>query len=783
MKKLLLIAFLFFYSGSASAGPCDGEIPGKDNGATWCSNGDVGTIAADVTLNRGTNRVLIPSHNNTITNYGNITGTHNYVIDTASASGGDNLVINNKSTGFIRSNKSRTIWLKDVQGEIEINNEGEIYALTYCAICSTNNRGSITVTNSGTIHTGTTDPETGVEVYNSAIGFTSPGTGASYTINNSGTIKSVGDNLAGIYVEDVANATIINSGTIQGHGTRRAINIQDHGTETGTTIKLSGAPIFTNGIELGKTVTNIVLQSDITANVTVNIYNYDSDLTITNQMASNDTYSITEEDLDSDGTADDGILTILLGEDLGVTQTNQKYRAENVLTKLRGLFSASHYVGGKWSDYCTTVDSEKVDSELDEVCNQRFAKVFHSYQKRDGIYDGTISGAVGVLSPINWKGFPITSNIFVGYADQKGDFNNGEYLGGDNYVLGFKNVYERKGFRASFTPIIGINDLGVTDYDSDEPQNISTDFLSEFAAVNGKIKKKVITGENRSLSISVEGTYGVQKFPKYISKFTNGDLTVDESIEQLLSGGFEVSYMENLPGHFVIKPYFGVNLNRNLNDQIKITSDSNNTNVTNSGQETWSGYYAGVNFTKEVKGTDFDLDLMYGNEDGLINQIAAISLTKSFGKAKTVAFKKQPDFPKVDESLTTQDYGKDIKELEKLRNLTQKLKAENTALKAQNEKLKLLAEKALQQNQAKEKLVVELLKENEKLKLNNQIFKNRILENENAQLKQSIEHDSNKPKDKFALIVFLIIYILTVLGLTSFVASIYNRIRFRMATN
>ena len=698
----------------------------------------------------------------------------------------DNLTINNKSTGYMRTTKSRTIFL-DKNNTVDINNEGEIYAYTYCAICGSGARGPITITNSGTIRTGTSDWSTGVTTYKSAIGMHSPNTGesydASFTINNSGTIKSVDDNLAGIYVEDVANATIINSGTIQGHGTRRAINIQDHGTETGTTIKLSGAPIFTNGIELGKTVTNIVLQSDITANVTVNIYNYDSDLTITNQMASNDTYSITEEDLDSDGTADDGILTILLGEDLGVTQTNQKYRAENVLTKLRGLFSASHYVGGEWPDYCTTVDSEKVDSELDEVCNQRFAKVFHSYQKRDGIYDGTISGAVGVLSPINWKGFPITSNIFVGYADQKGDFNNGEYLGGDNYVLGFKNIYERKGFRASFTPIIGINDLGVTDYDSDEPQNISTDFLSEFAAVNGKIKKKVITGENRSLSISVEGTYGVQKFPKYISKFTNGDLTVDESIEQLLSGGFEVSYMENLPRNFVIKPYFGVNLNRNLNDQIKITSDSNNTNVTNSGQETWSGYYAGVNFTKEVKGTDFDLDLMYGNEDGLINQIAAISLTKSFGKAKTVAFKKQPDFPKVDESLTTQDYEKDIIELKKLRNLNKKLKAENTALKAQNEKMKLFAEKTLQQNKAKEKLVVELLKENEKLKLHNQIFKNRILENENAQLKQSIEHDSNKPKDKFALIVFLIIYILTVLGLTSFVASIYNRIKFRMATN
>ena len=39
---------------------------------------------------------------------------------------------------------------------------------------------------------------------------------------------------------------------------------------------------------------------------------------------------------------------------------------------------------------------------------------------------------------------------------------------------------------------------------------------------------------------------------------------------------------------------------------------------------------------------DFDLNLMYGNEDGLINQIAAVSLTKSFGKAKKETIKLEP---------------------------------------------------------------------------------------------------------------------------------------------
>ena len=69
--------------------------------------------------------------------------------------------------------------------------------------------------------------------------------------------------------------------------------------------------------------------------------------------------------------------------------------------------------------------------------------------------------------------------------------DNGEYLGGDNYVLGLKNTYRRKGFEASFTPMIGVNNLGVKDYDTDKVEVKTTDFMSEFAALNGKINTEV----------------------------------------------------------------------------------------------------------------------------------------------------------------------------------------------------------------------------------------------------------------------------------------------------
>ena len=120
------------------------------------------------------------------------------------------------------------------------------------------------------------------------------------------------------------------------------------------------------------------------------------------------------------------------------------------------------------------------------------------------MYDGASSGILGMLSPIEWRGYPIVSNFFVGYSNQEGDFDNGEFLGGDNFILGLKNTYEHKGIRASFTPMIGVNDLNVKDYDTDKVEKRTNDFLSEFAAINAKINKKIGTGDENYLNISIE---------------------------------------------------------------------------------------------------------------------------------------------------------------------------------------------------------------------------------------------------------------------------------------
>ncbi len=836
MKKLLLTAFLFFFSGSAWAADCNGTISESTTSTIYaCENDDSLVVNSGVTLSHTVNYQPIDANNHdnvTIDNYGTITnpgtanGRGNTPIDIRNSS---NITIYNRSGASMYSQKSGTINMAGSDGDVSIYNEGTIHANGHGAIHNYANAvaGDIYINNSGTIKTTNDDvgsSHTGRHLASVAIEGDSSFTG-SFTLVNTGTIEVLGTRaLPAIRVNNAYANIITTSGTISGgpeqSNTYAGMDIvvekctsttnYNHcsGKDETTTINLGGEPTFSKGLDLNGTKVNIVLKKDLKKDLTIKIWDYVEEsgdyLTITNE--GKHTYTISSETLTfGDGSDNlvgssfdtrdctsrtfvgqsdsctiekynagtDGILTITYNQALESVNNNQNYRAENTLTKIRGLFSAANYVGGKWPDHCETVYNEKIDSKINETCNKRFLKAFHSYQKRDGVYDGTSSGIVAMLSPIMWKEFPIVSNVFVGYSNQEGDFNNGEYLGGDNYVLGLKNTYEKKRFKASFTPMIGLNDLDVTDYESYGGQKISTNFLSEFAAINGKIKNKIETGEDRYLNISVEGTFGVQRFPDYISKFTDGDLSVDESIEQLLSGGFEVSYVEGLPGNFVIKPYYGLTLNKNLNDQIKIVADGENKHVTNAGQESWSGYYAGVNLSKEIKGTDFDLDLMYGNEDGLINQIAFISLTKAFGdQINKESSTKEDENIKISNAVL----DKNLIEFGELKKLSEQLKTQNEKLKIENKKLKTINSEIIKENKASKRLIVELLKDNEKLKLEKEMFKNKILKIENEQLLKEIEKKVTPNEvNKFVLLLFLLILILIAYTISSFILAILKR--------
>ena len=137
--------------------------------------------------------------------------------------------------------------------------------------------------------------------------------------------------------------------------------------------------------------------------------------------------------------------------------------------------------------------------------------------------------------------------------------------------------------------MVGLNDLTVTDFDTDTKAKISTNLLSEFAGFNTKLGKEIKTSEDSSLSLNIQSTLGLQRFPEYLAKFSEGDLSVDEAIEQVLGAGFEVRYVEGLGKGFVIQPYIGANVNNNLNNSIKITADGENKTVSpaNSSSGHW----------------------------------------------------------------------------------------------------------------------------------------------------------------------------------------------------
>ena len=571
--------------------------------------------------------------------------------------------------------------------------------------------------------------------------------GTNNSITQSGTITTSGTNgHAYHFYENCDSNTITLSGSISVSGTNaKAIKVES-GNDANTLV-LSEEPTINGNVDLGSEDFNISLSCDLKKDLTVTLDNK-TGMTVTNNLCGNDTYEILDSSLagDADNSETNGYLVI--DEGLEVVSNNASYRSENISTKFKGFFNAANYIDG-------------VNSE------DKFFRIFYSNVKRENTYKGSMAGVVGQLSPIIWGN--VTSHFFLGYNKHYGDFNNGEFLGGGNYALGLKNVFIKNGLKVSFSPMIGLNDLDLTDYDSDSKAKVKTNLLSEFLAVNGKIDKEIKTGEDSSLNLSFQSTLGLQRFPDYLSKFSDGDLSVDEAIEQILSGGFEVKYNEELGNGFIIKPYAGVTINHNMNDNIDITKDDDYKPASPADTIT-SGYYAGLTFTKEAKDINFDLDLMYGNEDGLINQIAAISLTKTFGKVKTAKLDKKSD---KDIRIVSTMSNQDFQEFGELKELSNKLKIENEQLKIVNEKLKMLTAKMIEEDKASKQLIVELLKENEKIKLEKQIFKNKILENENKELLKEITKGVSKNEvNKFTLLLFVTILILIAYGLASFMISI-----------
>ena len=85
----------------------------------------------------------------------------------------------------------------------------------------------------------------------------------------------------------------------------------------------------------------------------------------------------------------------------------------------------------------------------------------------------------------------------------------------------------------------------------------------------------------------------------------------------------------------------------------------------------------------------------------------------------------------------------------------------------------MLSAKVTEENKVSKQLIVELLKENEKIKLEKEIFKNKVLENENKELLEEIEKGVTKDEvNRFTLLLFFTVLFLIAYGISSFVISV-----------
>ena len=265
--------------------------------------------------------------------------------------------------------------------------------------------------------------------------------------------------------------------------------------------------------------------------------------------------------------------------------------------------------------------------------DDRDLHVFQSTRRRTEYTDNT-SGAVGYFnsSSISPELFEIyglfaSSDYFIGYADQRVSFANAEYRGGENIALGMSKKFATNQFSYYITPLIGLEDLKITDVETEGNQAVNTSLTSQFMGLDAGIGRAITVNEKNSSSFKMHATYGAQRFPGYTASFTDGELLVDDSVDQVLGAGFEIRNSLGIERNLQL--YVGGNWSETLSDELEITADGEIKNVLPNMQKAL-GHYAGMDVRAAIKGFSLDLNLEYGTTGGLTHQVASLSLVKSF---------------------------------------------------------------------------------------------------------------------------------------------------------
>jgi hypothetical protein len=555
-------------------------------GASTITIDNAGTISA------GNSHALVcqSCSDLTLTNSGTISATTTSSLDINLVSGTNTIT----NSGTISSGGTKAINMANATG-VTITNSGTISTDDQLAIDAENAFSPI-ITNSGSI-TAASASGIGINLGQDSDVSTNDGSGA--TITNSGTIEALGTNADGIRIGDgngvYNDMTITNSGTIAGGDNSIWIDGSD---TTGTNIITKEEATYTGEIEMESAVVTMTLDCSITKDMDIEIHGK-TNMTVTNNLCGNDTYEILDssKNADADNSETDGYLRIY-GEDLDIAQDNAQYRSEIVLSKLRGI--------------------------LGPAINDRDLHVFHNTLRRSE-YTDNISGAAGYFNSNSIN--PELSDYFIGYANQRVSFANSEYRGGENVALGMSKKFTANQFNYFITPLIGFEDLNITDVETEGNQAINTSLTSQFMGLDAGIGKAITVNERNRTSFKMHATYGAQRFPGYTASFTDGELLVDDSVDQVLGAGFEIRNSLGIERNLQL--YVGGNWSETLSDELKITADGEIKNVLPKMQKAL-GHYAGMDVRAAIKGFSLDLNLEYGTTGGLTHQVASLSLVKSF---------------------------------------------------------------------------------------------------------------------------------------------------------
>ena len=674
MKKIYLSLILFFLFSSLGHATCLKTITTALTDVQTCGTSETLTVKSTGSIVFSGSKAVranngVGASNTTVINHGLISATGD-TINMKSAPG-TNKITNSGTinTAQNENDSSGIAVLVQKTDGTEIVNSGTIHGGNY-AIQGLET-DDITITNSGTI-SGNNGTAPAIYLTN----------GTNATITNTGTITNLRHGIRlGKAHGSFNNATIINSGLIAGttHNNRNSIYVSDDNNVTsGFNLITKGEGRYDGKILLsdqnettGETFFDFTLDCSISRDQTIEIHEK-KNMRIINNLCGNDTYEILDSNLDPDpdNLETNGYLRIY-GEDLDIDSHNQKHRTEIFISNLNNIF--------------------------ENLNNYNEKSIYFSKTKRNNIYTNTENGVTGYFeNKIDEKFAP-----FISYSTQNVSFNNGEYINNDKLSLGFKHEIKYQDNKISFLPLIGISRNNITDVETETNQAIEKNSYSQLAAININKKKIKKFNDKNKLSIEVEGIYGIHRFSKYMSSFTDGDLSVDEAVDQVLGAGFTVKNSSQLKNGFVIEPYGKFSLNNTISNDINITADGENKEA----GHVMNGVLAkraGINLSKNNDEISFKLNMEHNNQDGLIGNLVNISVSKKLQRMAKIKREKEKPDPK----------------LEKL--------FDQLVIAKENERLAKLAGDTLNENKILKEMIIQLIKENQKLKTVNKLLKNKL---------------------------------------------------------